>query len=235
MNRLNCQNQGMQRCGTQSMNSEKHPTDMRGTNPQQMRTGNLPQNYRPMPGMPNNRNQGCCHPQTRTPDRNMDCGHHQERNIERNMNCGHSQSRNTEQSMDSRCRQERNTENNMDCRSLQERAPERNTDCGCSGTARADQKTDWRHEVPIENRRQLLTYINEVSFGAYEALLYLDTHPSCPDGLRYFRENNEKRQFALKEYTRLYGPLNLDRVQLTCDTPSWEWVNQPWPWEGGAC
>lgn len=108
-------------------------------------------------------------------------------------------------------------------------------DCGCMEDSEMSRETNWKQEVPTENRGQLLSYINEVSFGAYEAMLYLDTHPNCPDGLRYFRENNEKRQFALKEYARLYGPLNLDRVHMTCDTPSWEWVNQPWPWEGGAC
>lgn len=153
----------------------------------------------------------------------------------KNRNCEQSHERAVERSMDYRYSQERNSERNMGCRQSPEENAERNMNCGCMGDDRSSREADWQHEVPTGNRGQLLSYIDEVSFGAYEALLYLDTHPDCPDGLRFFRENNEKRQFALKEYTRLYGPLNLDRVRITCDTPSWEWVNQPWPWEGGAC
>jgi spore coat protein JB len=94
---------------------------------------------------------------------------------------------------------------------------------------------DWRQEVPSGNRRQLLNYIDEVSFAAYDTVLYLDTHPECPHGLRHFRMQNEKRNFALREYARLYGPLTLSDVEINCDTPSWEWINQPWPWKGGNC
>lgn len=93
---------------------------------------------------------------------------------------------------------------------------------------------NWRQNVPTGNRRQLLSYINEVSFGAYEALLFLDTHPDCMEAMQYFQEHNEKRNFALKEYARLYGPLNLANIDSDCEM-SWEWVNQPWPWEGGNC
>jgi spore coat protein JB len=100
---------------------------------------------------------------------------------------------------------------------------------------RPDPSDDWRQEVPSGNRRQLLNYIDEVSFAAYDTVLYLDTHPECPHGLRHFRMQNEKRNFALREYARLYGPLTLSDVEINCDTPSWEWINQPWPWEGGNC
>ena len=38
---------------------------------------------------------------------------------------------------------------------------------------------------------------------------------------------------ALKEYARLYGPLTIDTANDTCSR-RWEWVMQPWPWEGGC-
>ncbi len=130
---------------------------------------------------------------------------------------------------------ENNTATMRQTMSRQMRVENNSGTCGCTENSRAMSENGWQREVPTANRGKLLNYIDEVSFGAYEALLYLDTHPDCPDGLRYFRENNEKRQFAVKEYARLYGPLNPDRAQVTCGTTSWEWVNQPWPWEGGAC
>jgi spore coat protein JB len=100
---------------------------------------------------------------------------------------------------------------------------------------RQEEESNWRQEVPTGNRSQLLSYIDEVSFAAYDTVLYLDTHPDCPHGLHYFQMQNEKRNFALREYARLYGPLNLSDIQMDCDTPSWEWISEPWPWEGRSC
>ncbi|MBS5647226.1 MAG: spore coat protein CotJB, partial [Lachnospiraceae bacterium] len=44
-------------------------------------------------------------------------------------------------------------------------------------------------ELPTGSRSQLLNYINEVSFAAYDALLFLDTHPDDADALAYFRKH----------------------------------------------
>ena len=93
---------------------------------------------------------------------------------------------------------------------------------------------DMQPELPTGSRSQLLNYINEVSFAAYDALLFLDTHPTDADALAYFRKHSLMRNAALKEYERLYGPLTLDTA---CDSihDSFVWSQQPWPWEGGAC
>ncbi len=103
-------------------------------------------------------------------------------------------------------------------------------DCGC-GNGTAYQRTA---EMPTGDRKSLLAYIDQVSFGAYEAVLYLDTHSDCQEGMQYFRDLNEKRNSALKEYAKLYGPLNLMQAGESCEA-YWQWVNQPWPWEGGNC
>lgn len=115
---------------------------------------------------------------------------------------------------------------------------ERMQDSGCGGTrtervsetARMTCDCTCRIDLPTD-RCKLLEMIDEVSFGAYEALLYLDTHPQDEEAMRYFCEHNEKRNMALREYTRLYGPLNL--MMPGSNKDCWEWMSQPWPWEGG--
>jgi len=81
-------------------------------------------------------------------------------------------------------------------------------------------------------KKNLLYYINVVSFSALEARLYLDTHPEDKDALEYFSHFNEARKQAVKEYAARFGPLAAD--QIRDETDSWKWAMQPWPWEGGC-
>ncbi|MDY3765804.1 MAG: spore coat protein CotJB [Lachnospiraceae bacterium] len=83
------------------------------------------------------------------------------------------------------------------------------------------------------SRAQLMQYINEVSFAVNDLLLYLDTHPDDEKAMAFYRENAEKRTTALRQYAMLYGPLTVDTA-LDSASRSWEWVQQPWPWEGGC-
>lgn len=89
-------------------------------------------------------------------------------------------------------------------------------------------------EIPTGNQKQLFHFINEVSFAAYEALLFLDTHPDDADALAYFHKYNHLRNAALKEYAKCFGPLTISTAD-DCSFRCWEWMNQPWPWEGGIC
>ncbi len=85
-----------------------------------------------------------------------------------------------------------------------------------------------------QNQQQMLNYVNSVSFAVTEANLYLDTHPCDQEALDYFRHYNKLRGKALKEYADAYGPLTLDTNSNCSDT--WEWVQNPWPWQtGGDC
>lgn len=84
------------------------------------------------------------------------------------------------------------------------------------------------------NKSQLMCHINEVSFAVYEALLYLDTHPDDPEAIQYFTEYNKKREEALKEYAKRFGPLTIASIDQ-CNETVWKWAMQPWPWEGGDC
>lgn len=103
--------------------------------------------------------------------------------------------------------------------------PSRPNDCNCPCS---------KPEKPVMSRAQLLNYINEVSFAKDDILLYLDTHPCDCEALEYCRKHVEMRNKALKEYAKHYGPLTIDTTDDAA-SESWEWVMQPWPWEGGAC
>lgn len=89
-------------------------------------------------------------------------------------------------------------------------------------------------EIPTGNRKRLLCFINEVSFAVDDSLLYLDTHPDCEEALCYFHKYNQLRNRALAEYEKEYGPLVIASADDSC-RQSWEWMSQPWPWEGGMC
>ncbi len=82
-------------------------------------------------------------------------------------------------------------------------------------------------------RKQMLDWVNMVSFAVTEANLYLDTHPGDPAALSYFQEYSRLRNQALNDFAALYGPLTADTARENQQT--WEWVSEPWPWEGGAC
>ncbi len=105
---------------------------------------------------------------------------------------------------------------------------------GCSDRMSDMQERDCSCDIPTGSRKQLLCFINEVSFAVYDTLLYLDTHPEDKEAMAFFREHNRLRNRALQEYARLYGPLVIATAD-NCNTDCWEWMNQPWPWEGGDC
>lgn len=84
-----------------------------------------------------------------------------------------------------------------------------------------------------QSRQQLLRFINEISFAVVDTLLYLDTHPNDLDALEFFRIHNRKRNAALREYEQRFGPLTIETADDSVSR-SWEWMQQPWPWEGGA-
>ena len=87
-----------------------------------------------------------------------------------------------------------------------------------------------------ENRpckKELLEWINIVSFAVDDVKLFLDTHPNCTEALDFFDEFKKQRVQALKEYAKYYGPLTLDTATTQMDY--WKWINDPWPWQEGGC
>lgn len=82
-------------------------------------------------------------------------------------------------------------------------------------------------------KKELLEWINVVSFAVDDVKLFLDTHPNCPEALEFFDEFKKQRVQALKEYAKYYGPLTLDTASTSMDY--WKWINDPWPWQEGGC
>ena len=79
-----------------------------------------------------------------------------------------------------------------------------------------------------DGKMKLLKKIQAESFAVVEANLYLDTHPTCKDGLEYFRRHKELCEKLKKEYEEKYGPLTAAASE---GTKKWEWVTEPFPWE----
>ena len=107
---------------------------------------------------------------------------------------------------------------------------------GCCNNSEGWNTATAPTQIPNSCRAELMCFINEVSFAAYEALLYLDTHPDCREALQYFQKYNDLRNKALKIHAKSYGPLTMSTID-DAGCSSWEWMMQPWPWEleGGAC
>ena len=82
------------------------------------------------------------------------------------------------------------------------------------------------------NRNQLMRRIYESGFAAYDAALYLDTHPYDTEALAYYRKMNHIYNEASNEYSALYGPLKITQMD---NDQNWSWAEGPWPWEVGGC
>ncbi len=83
----------------------------------------------------------------------------------------------------------------------------------------------------MSEKDKLFRAIQMYDFALYEIKLYLDTHPNCRKGLDYFHKYNDLKKAAEEEYINLYGPIVSSQVK---SRDRWTWVNEPWPWEGGA-
>lgn len=83
-------------------------------------------------------------------------------------------------------------------------------------------------------RKDLLHEINVASFAVDDVQLFLDTHPCDQNAMAYFQEYSKRRNQALREYAKYYGPLTIDTTTVSC-TDRWNWINEPWPWQEGGC
>ena len=82
------------------------------------------------------------------------------------------------------------------------------------------------------DKAQMLRNIQELGFAIDDVVLYLDTHPTDEDALRYYEKYKKMHHEAAKEYTKYYGPLTNENVNI--ENGCWTWVDSPWPWEGGC-
>ena len=78
------------------------------------------------------------------------------------------------------------------------------------------------------SQKQLLQWINMVSFAVNDITLYLDTHPNDARALSDYNCYAEQLR-ALKDiYMKNYGPL--ENFGNSVSRGSWKWNTQPFPW-----
>lgn len=82
-------------------------------------------------------------------------------------------------------------------------------------------------------QEKLLHDIGVLSFVVIELSLYLDTHPTDQNAMKYFNHYNRLANQARQEYSAKYTPLTLSYADASaCD--DWQWALAPMPWEGGC-
>ena len=79
----------------------------------------------------------------------------------------------------------------------------------------------------------LAEQIRALSFVKTELELYLDTHPSCPEGLKALQKLRAERAEAIRQYEKMYGKYIVTVGDAPAAAP-FAWVNNPWPWENEA-
>ena len=83
----------------------------------------------------------------------------------------------------------------------------------------------------MNERSELLQKLQQYDFMLYDLQLYLNSHPSCPEGRAKYCKYRELRDEAAREYANACGPFRAEQA----DTDSvWNWIDNPWPWEKEA-
>lgn len=81
----------------------------------------------------------------------------------------------------------------------------------------------------MNNRKKALLKVQMLDFALQEAELYLDTHPGDKEALSYFKEKQKFANEERKNYEKRYGPLTYQSMD---NDYYWDWIDEPWPWEG---
>lgn len=79
-----------------------------------------------------------------------------------------------------------------------------------------------------KNRKELLNEIMALNFAVNDLVLYLDTHPDDTNAICLHNEYSTKVIELTAEYQKLFGPLTVN-----FSSNSWDWIDEPWPWERG--
>jgi len=80
----------------------------------------------------------------------------------------------------------------------------------------------------MNQREILLKRVQICDFVLNDTALFLDTHPTDPMALGYYKKYLTIREKASKEFVEKYGPLVRSDY---AGGPRWDWVDEPWPWQ----
>ena len=81
------------------------------------------------------------------------------------------------------------------------------------------------------NCKQLMEQIRAVDFALYETVLYLDVYPHSCDALETYHKLKARREELYSAYESTCGPITAFGNK---STTSWDWTDQPAPWEYDA-
>ena len=95
---------------------------------------------------------------------------------------------------------------------------QRNNNCDCQNQSQNTLSKD-----------EILHEIMALNFAINDLALYLNTHPQDTNAIKMHCEYSRKQISLTEEYQRLYGPLTINFMSDT-----WDWIDEPWPWERGA-
>lgn len=84
--------------------------------------------------------------------------------------------------------------------------------------------------MAMTDKQKAMRKVQSAGFALVEANLYLDSHPTCKDGLAYFAKHKKIYDDAVEEYEGRFGPLT---PHASDNEKKWEWVTKPFPWERG--
>lgn len=92
----------------------------------------------------------------------------------------------------------------------------------------------YKNYAPVKikttsERAKRLVEIQELDFAINDLNLYLDMYPDDKNAYRMFKTYVMECKKKKREFTRIFGPLDLDE-----STDDYEWSKGVWPWEEGG-
>ena len=83
------------------------------------------------------------------------------------------------------------------------------------------------HELPVTPLSQL----QALSFAVQELALYLDTHREDREALELYQQYQQRYADCMAQNKVVLSPMN---HQMPTNGDSYEWLDDPWPWEFSA-
>ena len=79
-----------------------------------------------------------------------------------------------------------------------------------------------------DTKEEIMKKIKSLNFAVIELSLYLNTHPEDERALQLHKKYSEELKELKDKYQKVYGALT-----IYYPTNMWNWIDTPWPWEGG--
>ncbi len=83
----------------------------------------------------------------------------------------------------------------------------------------------------MNDRERAMRRVQICSFAVLEASLFLNSHPDDKEALEYINKYKRLNERAVAEFEDKYGTLS---IETPSELTSWDWAENPWPWENTA-